>query len=236
MGGELSGARVRRAADRLRRRAIRRRTSPSTRSAARRSWPIRTGAAGAISPRARSPRQGPRGRAHGARTSPISRRRRCSASSAASLQDRDNPTFSFDADFQVESYLRHQGIDLRRALRRQLLSLHHPRDGLFRPRRRLRRRAGQRVPRHARRASAWSRSPRDWLFPTAESRAIVHALNAAGAARLVRRDRDRQGPRRLPARRAGAVRDRARLPRRRRRGARPARRGGERCSRASSAI
>src|SRR5262249_59090014 len=26
------------------------------------------------------------------------------------FQDRDNPTFSFDADFQVESYLRHQGI------------------------------------------------------------------------------------------------------------------------------
>jgi homoserine O-acetyltransferase/O-succinyltransferase len=32
-----------------------------------------------------------------------------------------------------------------------------------------------------RRASAWSRSPADWLFPTSESRAIVHALNAAGA-------------------------------------------------------
>ena len=26
------------------------------------------------------------------------------------FQNRDNPTFSFDADFQVESYLRHQGI------------------------------------------------------------------------------------------------------------------------------
>ena len=26
------------------------------------------------------------------------------------FQDRENPTFSFDADFQVESYLRHQGI------------------------------------------------------------------------------------------------------------------------------
>ena len=26
------------------------------------------------------------------------------------FQDRDNPTFTFDADFQVESYLRHQGI------------------------------------------------------------------------------------------------------------------------------
>ena len=26
------------------------------------------------------------------------------------FQDRENPTFSFDADFEVESYLRHQGI------------------------------------------------------------------------------------------------------------------------------
>ena len=26
------------------------------------------------------------------------------------LQDRETPTFSFDADFQVESYLRHQGM------------------------------------------------------------------------------------------------------------------------------
>ena len=35
------------------------------------------------------------------------------------FQDRDNPTFSFDADFEVEIYLRHQGIVVRRALRRQ---------------------------------------------------------------------------------------------------------------------
>ena len=26
------------------------------------------------------------------------------------FQDRENPTFSFDADFEVECYLRHQGI------------------------------------------------------------------------------------------------------------------------------
>ncbi len=48
MGLELSGIGVRGGADRRRRRAIRRRTSPSTRSAGRRSWPIPTGAAGAI--------------------------------------------------------------------------------------------------------------------------------------------------------------------------------------------
>src|SRR5262249_38210501 len=41
-------------------------------------------------------------------------------------------------------------------------------------------------------------------------------------ARVVRGDRDRQGPRRVPARRARAVLDRARLPRRRCQGARPA--------------
>ncbi len=50
------------------------------------------------------------------------------------------------------------GRDVRRPLRRQHLSLHHAGDGLFRPRRRARRRAGQRLPRHARRASASSRS------------------------------------------------------------------------------
>ena len=50
------------------------------------------------------------------------------------MQDRELPTFSFDADFQVESYLRHQGIVLRRALRRQQLSLSDARDGLFRRR------------------------------------------------------------------------------------------------------
>ena len=75
------------------------------------------------------------------------------------LQDRDKPTFGFDADFQIESYLRHQGLDLRRPLRRQFLSLHDAGDGLFRSRRRLWRPPRQCVPRDARRASAWSPSP-----------------------------------------------------------------------------
>ena len=111
-------------------------------------------------PRGRhAPRQGPRGGAHGARTSPICRRRRCTGSSAASCRTATAPTFAFDADFQIESYLRHQGIDLRRALRRQLLSLHHPRDGLFRPRRRPRRRRSPRPSAARRRASASSPSP-----------------------------------------------------------------------------
>jgi len=42
------------------------------------------------------------------------------------LQDRDAPTFGFDADFQVESHLR-------RPVRRQQLFVHHPGDGLLRP-------------------------------------------------------------------------------------------------------
>ncbi len=70
-------------------------------------------------------------------------------------------------------------------------------------------------------AFASSPSPRTGSFPTAE-----FARHRAGAQRrrrlrLLRRDRDRQGPRRLPARRAGADRHDARLHRRRR----PRRRG-----------
>ncbi len=65
------------------------------------------------------------------------------------LQNRAARTFSFDADFQVESYLRHQGDNLRRTLRSQLLSLHDAGDGLFRPRRGLRRLAGERLQRLA---------------------------------------------------------------------------------------
>ena len=91
---------------------------------------------GAIWSRARTRSAGSRSRAW-ARTSPISRTPRCTASSAASSRIARNPTFSFDADFEVESYLRHQGIVVRRALRRQLLSLSHARDGLLRPRGRL---------------------------------------------------------------------------------------------------
>jgi homoserine O-acetyltransferase len=96
------------------------------------------------------------------------------------FQDRANPTFSFDADFQVESYLRHQGISfverfdansylyLTRAMDYFDIAADH--DDIL--------------------ASAFKGSPTrfcvvsftsDWLFPTSESRAIVHALNAAGA-------------------------------------------------------
>src|SRR5688572_29411087 len=96
------------------------------------------------------------------------------------FQDRSNPTFSFDADFEVESYLRHQGITfverfdancylyLTRAMDYFDLAADH--DGVL--------------------AKAFKGTQTrfcvisftsDWLFPTSESRAIVHALNAAGA-------------------------------------------------------
>jgi homoserine O-acetyltransferase len=89
-------------------------------------------------------------------------------------------TFGFDADFQVESYLRHQGISfvdrfdansylyITRAL--DYFDLAEEHGGVL--------------------ADAFKGSrtrfclvsfDTDWLYPTPESRSIVHALNAAGA-------------------------------------------------------
>jgi homoserine O-acetyltransferase len=96
------------------------------------------------------------------------------------FQDRSNPTFSFDADFEVESYLRHQGssfverfdansyLYLTRAM--DYFDLAGDYDGVLA-------RAFRNTPTRYCVISFTS----DWLFPTAESRAIVHALNAAGA-------------------------------------------------------
>jgi homoserine O-acetyltransferase len=96
------------------------------------------------------------------------------------FQDRENPTFSFDADFEVESYLRHQGstfverfdanayLYLTRAM--DYFDLAADYGGVL--------------------ANAFRGTPTrfcvvsftsDWLFPTSDSRAIVHALNASGA-------------------------------------------------------
>jgi homoserine O-acetyltransferase/O-succinyltransferase len=96
------------------------------------------------------------------------------------FQDRSNPTFSFDADFEVESYLRHQGssfverfdansyLYLTRAM--DYFDLAGDYGGVL--------------------ANAFKGTKTrfcvtsftsDWLFPTSDSRAIVHALNAAGA-------------------------------------------------------
>ncbi len=96
------------------------------------------------------------------------------------LQDRDNLTYGFDADFQVESYLRHQGytfvdrfdansyLYITRAM--DYFDLAEENGGVL--------------------ANAFKDTPvqfclisftSDWLFPTAESREIVRALNANAA-------------------------------------------------------
>ena len=96
------------------------------------------------------------------------------------LQAREAKSFGFDADFQVESYLRHQGLSftdrfdansylyITRAMDYFDLSEEH--DGML--------------------ANAFKGSrtrfcvvsfDSDWLYPTSESRNIIHALNAAGA-------------------------------------------------------
>jgi homoserine O-acetyltransferase len=96
------------------------------------------------------------------------------------LQDRNAITFGFDAEFQVESYLRHQGstfvdrfdanayLYITRAMDYFDLAAEH--GGVL--------------------ANAFRQTPvrfcvvsftSDWLFPTTENRAIVHALNAVAA-------------------------------------------------------
>ena len=96
------------------------------------------------------------------------------------LQDRDAKSFGFDADFQVESYLRHQGsgftkrfdansyLYITRAM--DYFDLAEEHGGLL--------------------AEAFAECrarfcvvsfDSDWLYPTSESRHLVHALNASGA-------------------------------------------------------
>ena len=96
------------------------------------------------------------------------------------LQERDALSFGFDADFQVESYLRHQGssfverfdansyLYITRAMDYFDLAREH--NGVL--------------------AKAFANSPvrfcvisytSDWLFPTSESRDVVRALNAVAA-------------------------------------------------------
>ncbi|MFC0687189.1 homoserine O-acetyltransferase MetX [Novosphingobium clariflavum] len=95
------------------------------------------------------------------------------------LQDREEKTFGFDADFQIESYLRYQGLAftdrfdansylyITRAM--DYFDLAEEHGGLL--------------------ANAFAKSKArfclvsfdtDWLYPTADSRNVVHALNAAG--------------------------------------------------------
>jgi homoserine O-acetyltransferase/O-succinyltransferase len=96
------------------------------------------------------------------------------------LQDREVRTFSFDADFQVESYLRHQGssfverfdansyLYLTRAMDYFDLGADH--GGVL-----ARAFTGSKT------RFCVASFTSDWLFPTVDSRSIVHALNASGA-------------------------------------------------------
>jgi homoserine O-acetyltransferase len=96
------------------------------------------------------------------------------------LQDREAPTFSFDADFQVESYLRHQGISfVERFDANSYLYLTRAMDYFD-----LAADNGGSLGaafRNTRTRFCLVSFTSDWLFPTADSRQIVHALNAAGA-------------------------------------------------------
>jgi homoserine O-acetyltransferase/O-succinyltransferase len=96
------------------------------------------------------------------------------------FQDRSAPTFSFDADFQIESYLRYQGLSfverfdansylyVTRAMDYFDLAAEH--GGVL-----------ANAFRGSRTRFCVISFTSDWLFPTADSRAIVHALNAAAA-------------------------------------------------------
>ena len=103
------------------------------------------------------------------RTSPICRKAALHRKFGRNLQDRDAPDLRLRRRLPDRELSPPPGPDLRRPLRRQLLSLHDPGDGLFRSRRRPWRRARRRVQRHQdpllRRLLHL-----DWLFPTAENR------------------------------------------------------------------
>jgi homoserine O-acetyltransferase len=96
------------------------------------------------------------------------------------LQDREAPTFSFDADFQIENYLRHQGMAfVDRFDANSYLYVTRACDYFD-----LAADYGGSL------AQAFKGTKTrfcvvsfntDWLYPTSASRAIMHALNAGGA-------------------------------------------------------
>ncbi|MBF0250787.1 MAG: homoserine O-acetyltransferase [Alphaproteobacteria bacterium] len=96
------------------------------------------------------------------------------------LQDRDAVSYGFDADFQVESYLRHQGSTfVDRFDANSYLYITRAMDYFD-----LSERHGGQL------ANTFKKTPvrflvmsftSDWLYPTRENREIVHALNAGAA-------------------------------------------------------
>ncbi|MSP51746.1 MAG: homoserine O-acetyltransferase [Alphaproteobacteria bacterium] len=96
------------------------------------------------------------------------------------LQDRSNLSYGFDADFQVESYLRYQGstfvdrfdansyLYITRAM--DYFDLAADKGGRLAD-----------VFTNTKTRFCLMSFTSDWLFPTADSREIVHALNAAAA-------------------------------------------------------
>ena len=96
------------------------------------------------------------------------------------LQDRASKTFGFDADFQVESYLRHQGLSFTdRFDANSYLYITRAMDYFD-----LAEERGGKLAEAFKGATArfcLVSFDSDWLYPTPESRTIAHALNAAGA-------------------------------------------------------
>ncbi|MBL8698993.1 MAG: homoserine O-acetyltransferase [Alphaproteobacteria bacterium] len=96
------------------------------------------------------------------------------------LQDRDALSYGFGADFQVESYLRHQGSTfVDRFDANSYLYITRAMDYFD-----LARDFGGQLAdafRGTRTRFCVVSFTSDWLFPTAESRSLVHALNAAAA-------------------------------------------------------
>jgi homoserine O-acetyltransferase len=96
------------------------------------------------------------------------------------LQDREKPTFGFDADFQIESYLRHQGLAfVDRFDANSYLYMTRAMDYFDLAADYGGRLANAFLGTKTRFCVASFTS--DWLFPTIENKEVVRALNAAGA-------------------------------------------------------
>jgi len=96
------------------------------------------------------------------------------------LQDRERLTFGFDADFQIESYLRHQGVTfVERFDANSYLYMTRAMDYFDLAADHGGRLANAFLGTRTRFCVASFTS--DWLFPTIENKAVVRALNAAGA-------------------------------------------------------